>query len=701
MLDELVAITDAKGDSPRSVQARIERPEILAQGGWIMASYADWLRTAHDAAPPWGTPITRPAFLEAVWRADSRLSGVMFSMVSRVAALGWSISGPVKQLERQYEIFAGADLDGWTDFIRPGYIDYLSTDEGFIIETAREWQPDGPLQKIWWMQARTCVPGPVRVGTEIFDLLFMDADGRWKGLKRGQFVRICSMPSADQWRRMLGFCFMSRVLREAALAAEELEFKEERLGNLPPSGIASVTGLTKPQLENALLEFDLKRQEAGSLVFPGVLWLVSNTYGQKAEVSWTSFRSVWEGFDDAAFMQRFMKTLALDAGEDVAEFYQIEAHGATKAQASLQHRKALGKGPAEFMVSWERWVNRQLPKGFYWRFDTPDDEQDKLVEEIRALRIRNAKELWAPDAKGERLFEREEIREMLAEQQVIPQRYVTPPERLATDVLRELWGCDVGTMRYPEGVLIRHRRYWDLNSSALPVLKTARERAGIEAMISLMRKDWETLTALFTAILARWKRDVLARLEDDPDSLDEDSYWEDWGDSIREQVLGPYQLTAGQGASSTGLDFSFERINDRIRLLAEQQAFALVKLDGDESIVRVTRSKLGKVRARLADGTLAWSDLEDALIPLFGEARAKRIGVTENTALWAQGQLTAAEDAGMVEKSSVRADYGRPCPSGVCIRAEAAGWVPLSAEVVPGYFGPAYHPGCYCFLRFR
>jgi len=454
----------------KSVQARVERPGEV-QG--FFAEILTWPRVA-DEAPPWGS-YARAGYLDEFWRSSRILSGVIYTMVSRIGSLGWSIVGPVRGLHYWQALLLESD-SGWSDLIRLLAQDYLCTDQGAVIEIGREWYPSGEVQALWHMDARRVIPGPVKVhlsgGKEVLaDLVFNDVDG-YKALKEGQFHRFCSLPSTDQRRRRLGFCFLSRALRAARLARALTEYQEEELADMPPEGIVTVTGLTEAQVRKAILQHKAQQQSRGQLTFPGILWMVGNSLGQPVEVEFKSFRRLWEKFDERAVWEVYLKTLALDAGLDVAELWQIEAAGATKAQISIQHRKAMGKGPAEFLVDLERLINRKiLPWGYQFAFDQRDDEQDMLVEQIRNLRIRNIRELWRSDPMtGEGLITREQALELLAEEGVIPARFVLPPEARITDITKELSGRDIATL-HSDGTLERHRDYWILNSGKISCLR--------------------------------------------------------------------------------------------------------------------------------------------------------------------------------------------------------------------------------------
>lgn len=726
--DESLALAEKARSPKSSIQIRVTDPEKLA-GGWSsgMTDFMGFLAGQNTACPPWSSPLRRADYLETIWRNDSRLSGVIFTMVSRMASLGWAIVGPVKKLKRWYDMFSWADEEGWTQFIKLLFTDYLTTDEGGILETTRDFYPRGSLRYLWNMDARHCIPGPVTLPVKgdkggrmkAWPLIFKDQDN-WKGLKRGQFYRIASLPTTDQFRRRMGFCFMSRVLRYAALADATLTFQEERVSNLPPDGIATISGLTRPQVEKAMQEYTLQRKQKNQLTWPGILWLVSNTYGQECKVAFTSFREVWEAFSDREMQEIFCKVVALDAGMDVSEIWQVEFHGATKAASWLQHKKSLGKGSAEFIVEFERWVNRNTPADIAFRFDTPDDEQDLMHERIRQLKIKNVKELWLPDPTGERLLNTEQALEMLSTEQVIPNYLTAPSVRTVTDIAKARSGMTVGRMHFPSGQIVYERPYWQLDSTMLtatdldlePVVKQEPDidelldglPSELVTQLIPIVKRWESINEQLRRILDQWQRDIVNTLETDPDALSEDGYWSSWGDQISDALMPEFYQSALEGGMSVlsqpGLDVSFDRVNQVARTVAEETMFDMVKLDGEESIVRSRRDLLNQVRQDLAEEKIAWTDVEGRLTPYFGASRARMIAVSENTDLWAKAQLNTAKGAGLTMKQSVRADIGRVCPTNICNDAQAAGWVGIDEEIVPGYTKPRYHPFCYCLLHF-
>lgn len=443
-------------------QLRVDDPDRFATltGGAGIWSWLDWLGGAADECPTWGSKA-RDEYLDDLWRDEPLLSGVMFTMVSRIAVTGWTISGPVDGLKDLWALFGEAETNrSWSYLIRPVAQNYLATDIGGIVQHPRD--AHDRISHLYYLPSRRCLAGPIRWRESVYDLLYQDVDGSWKGLQNPEFTRICSMPDTDPLMRQIGFCFLSRCQKVGRSLRKLREYKNEKLANLPPEGIASVTGLTKTQVETAIALYEQHRKQHQSLTFPGVLWLVANTFGQQAKVEWTSFRDVWEGFDDRAEHEIAMKTISLDAGVDVGEFWQVEFHGATKAAGERQHRKALGKGPAELMVDFERAATSWLPFGNVWRFDVIDDAQDLVVEQVRAARLKNIIDLWRPDpVLMAGLITTEQAQELLAQERVVPQRFFMPKESIVTDIIREMTGRDVGTIDQ-DGTIYRDRQYWQL-----------------------------------------------------------------------------------------------------------------------------------------------------------------------------------------------------------------------------------------------
>jgi hypothetical protein len=351
--------------------------------------------------------------------------------------------------------------------------------------------------------------------------------------------------------------------------------------------------------------------------------------------------------------------------------------------------------------------------GYFWRFDVPDDDQDMQSQKIKEAKIKNGRLLWEPDATGERLLDKDQVLEILAEEKAIPQRYVTPAMRVMTDVMKSrsiTGGGDVGTIYFPDGYIERDRSYWDLNralidSGAVPIEKAAPTTAAdlpedVQRALVPIFKQWEAIGDRMAEILEEWEADIMSWLEETPELLATEAYWEGWAGRISDRMIDVFTDAALEASISTDLDIPGRLQNQLALDVARERMFDMVRLNGPQSIVRSRKEFLDKVRADLESGKIQFSDLESVLSSRFGTSAARRIAISENTDIWAEAQLRSAKAADMPYKRSVRADAGRVCPTGVCIQAEEAGFVPVDEEIVPGYDRPKYHPHCYCYLQF-
>jgi len=89
-----------------------------------------------------------------------------------------------------------------------------------------------------------------------------------------------------------------------------------------------------------------------------------------------------------------MYSLALAFGMDAREIWPATASGATKADATIQHQKAIGKGWGDLITTLERGFNWSvLPEGVELEFDNQDDEQDRLVAEMHGIQIDNVSKM--------------------------------------------------------------------------------------------------------------------------------------------------------------------------------------------------------------------------------------------------------------------------------------------------------------------
>lgn len=409
---------------------------------WNLANLADNL-------PRWGD-LGRDDCLRALWKSDSILAGAMSSMTQKMISLGWTVSGTKNRARRLSRVmFTANDGKGHSDFMSKFTQDFLSTDRGAHVElglddlnnVAAIWNIDAvdmiprrdPEFPYWYTGG---VKSPIKVG--------------W-----GDVVNVKSMPSPSDHGTQMGFCAISRAARAARLLIALYEYDAEKLNNMPPQGLALISGMSERQVIDALKKYRLSLEQREQQIFPGVLWLASMTGNMDAKL--IEFSTLPDSFSRQEVIQIYVYTLALDFGVDAREFWPAAIAGATRADALVQAMKAKGKGPGELISVTERAINsRMAPEGVVFRFDFQDDEEDSLKAELDLNRARVIGQLYTEPirATAEPLLEKKEAREILARWGIIPRDMLEPAgELLITDVGGFRKGEAEVVIEYRDGML--------------------------------------------------------------------------------------------------------------------------------------------------------------------------------------------------------------------------------------------------------
>jgi len=386
-----------------------------------------------DSAPPLGDS-GRDAYLRKIWKLEPIASGACYSVVSKLRTLGWTLEGGRNQVKKWTSILHEAeDGAGWGVFISKLVEDYLTTDSGAFIELGKKFR-NGPVQALYHIDAARC--RLIGAGMTIYT----DPIGMEYKLKPGDYAHFNSLPSPDQDLHGMGFCFVSRALKAIKLLLALHKYESEKLENLPPEGIATITGLTTKQVEKAFDLYKAKRMSRDQLTFPGILWLVGNPMAPggagQVKVDLTAFSSLPEQFDRQGLVETYAKTLAACIGTAVDEFWQPErgGFGPSKGEVTIGYMRSKGKGPGEIISSLERIMNWDvLPEGVTFQFDVVDDEDDMRRAEIQYQEIKNAKELAEPLSEEGGIISIQEAREMLVTAQVLPEDYAYQQEEITTD----------------------------------------------------------------------------------------------------------------------------------------------------------------------------------------------------------------------------------------------------------------------------
>jgi hypothetical protein len=398
--------------------------------------FMSYMAQLDDQLPPFGTKA-RDAALRKFWRTEPILAGAVSSMVQKMVALNWTVTGGRNKVRAAADVLYNAeDGAGWNVYLGKVTQDYLSQSFGSLTEKGMYYR-GGPVVDIYQIDSARVDMTGLREYPFVYT---SPLNGRQVKINRDDVFHMSSLPSPDETQYNWGFCAVDRAIKSAHVLMALYKYDADKLSDMPPKGIMSVTGMTARQVREAIAMYKEDRETSGRLTFPGVLWLASAVGDVK--VGMTPFSTLPEQFDREVIVTLYVYTLALDFGVDAREFWPATVTGATKADALIQAQKAKGKGPGELITSLERCINfHVVPDGCVFKFDFSDDEEDRLSAEIHQMKINNANLLVSGG-----LVSAEEARALLVAQRVLPETFAAP-------AIESGWDLE-GHKSLPEDVVI-------------------------------------------------------------------------------------------------------------------------------------------------------------------------------------------------------------------------------------------------------
>lgn len=331
--------------------------------------------------PGYGSP-SRDYVLSCFWQEEPILAGAIYSMAAKMSSLSWSITGKKNKAVPFAEILWSAGSSSgydWGGFISPSVQDFYTTDRGTVWETPRV---DGRISELGHIDSLCCAP------TGIYNkpiYYYSSVTGQEIWFKPEDVIHFSSLPSGREMQFGNGFCAVSRVHKSAQLLLGLHKYDSEKLSNLPPEGVAAISGLTQDEFQDALALWQAAREKNKSLTFPQVLWLLGSQIGSDVKVQLTPFSQMPESFTREVVVNQYMNIVALGFGVDVREFWPVTSGALGSASESdLQHMKAKGKGVAEFTSSVERRLNDEFAETdeAEFQFDVQDAGEDQTAATI-------------------------------------------------------------------------------------------------------------------------------------------------------------------------------------------------------------------------------------------------------------------------------------------------------------------------------
>lgn len=375
---------------PESIQGRANNPfgmEVSAGFGtpeMLTGGLNIFIQQAADQIIPWSYyPYRRDRQLRMFARVEPIVSGALYSMSSRIAALPYQVTGKAAPQKFYSDVVGTADLGaGPMQLFQKTAYDLWTQDNGAFWEKVGAGDPDkplvGPVVQVNHMDSARCW----RTFDPDFPVIYYNPyTAAFHKMHKTRVVMMSDNTQPDELALNMGFCAMSRALRAIQIARSINTYKNEKLSGNFTRALLMLQGVTPKQVKTAQQQTEDDQASQGFLRFMNIPTIASMT---EVDFKLIDFASLPDGYDELNSTNLYVYTLALDFGIDAREFWPATSGGATKADASVQHMKSQGKGVANIIQIIEHAWNWQVMNktGAEFTFEQQDNDQDLQVAQI-------------------------------------------------------------------------------------------------------------------------------------------------------------------------------------------------------------------------------------------------------------------------------------------------------------------------------
>lgn len=343
-----------------------------------------------DELPAWGTmSLMRDRLLREFWPTEPILASAMFSTISRYAAFGWTLDGPIRTANRFRDVLHNSELgEGWMPLIIKTLLDLFTQDNGAFIEVVR--LSTGAVIQLNHLDAARCI----RTGRHAEPVIYTDLNGKNHTLKKDEVIVLSEFPSPNEIKRGMQYCVVTRLLRAAQILRDIEIYKREKVSGRFTRGVHIISGVSRHAVEDAMKQKSEESDTEG-LIRYGLPVIVSSVDPTANVTSaYLELAGLPDGFDEETTMRWYINQLAMAYGGDYQDYAPLPGGNlGTAQQSQVLHLKGRGKGPALFMRTLEQRFNYHgvMPNNISFSFGDIDMAEDKEREQIKLVRAQRLK----------------------------------------------------------------------------------------------------------------------------------------------------------------------------------------------------------------------------------------------------------------------------------------------------------------------
>lgn len=416
----VAVIENARGESvqDRADPAQSTAPVYLP----IMVQYVDQT----DELTPWWTPF-RDIDLRRFWKRDGNFASAMYNIQAVTSTTGYVVEGEKPNVvKRATAILDNAEFgQGFKVMLKKLCEDWLTQDNGMFMEIIGPGTKSSPLTAppvgIAHLDAGRCW----RSGEPETPVWYQHPhSNEWLKLHWTRVAFQAANPSPLEAARGVGFCAVSRAASIMATMRDTVRYKLEKISGRHTRGFVTFSGAPLGVIELAIAKAGRVADNAGNTKFSAMPIVGSPTEGTEVNAQVVELAGVPDGFDWQTELTMYMYIIALALGVDARELWPATQTGATKADAEIQHRKAMRKGMGDFLTTIEYIINhRVFPVGVTFEFKPADSEEDQVqatIEEKRVNTVKAMADTGIVTARGAALY--------LVNAGVLPPEYLENPD---------------------------------------------------------------------------------------------------------------------------------------------------------------------------------------------------------------------------------------------------------------------------------